>query len=146
MSLQTFTAAASAASFTACAASAMAGDILPTCSVCGQYACSCALSVYNANSPWNGSSYTTWTASWTCATCGQSMPFGASHICTSPCIPITPTIPNSNTFSYTLERECFLCDKMLDWDDKKVCKSCKAVFDAWKFLTSKPEPEPEKEE
>ena len=151
MSLQAlssnFTASGSCAAFSSC----MAGDFPPTCSVCGHFACQCALpvSIYNSSNPFNGTSGYTWTATWTCATCGQSVPFGCSHSCPT-YIPYTPQpcIPNPSTFTFpALEpRECALCDKPLEVDEKKVCKGCKAVFEAWKFLTSKPEPEPEKEE
>lgn len=49
-------------------------------------------------------------------------------------------VPTPFVFTPTV-LECALCDNALEMDDKKICKSCKGVLDAWKFLSKKDEPE-----
>jgi hypothetical protein len=59
-------------------------------------------------------------------------------------VPYVPYNPNTFTISIPVP-ECAFCDKPLEADDKKLCKDCRGVFEAWKFLTKKDEPDKEPE-
>ena len=52
--------------------------------------------------------------------------------------------PAPNSFVFEPLPECALCDKPLELGERKVCKECRGVFEAWKFLSkpSKDEKEP----
>lgn len=122
-------------SMSAIFASFSSGD--PFCSIHGNGPCGCYTSV-------DSSDYTI-TSTWTCGQCGQVCQFGTYHFCMIS-VPGSGCMPSVNPFILTLP-ECAFCDKPLELNDKKVCKECRGVFEAWKFLTKKdePEPEPEKE-
>jgi hypothetical protein len=71
---------------------------------------------------------------------------GTYHFCTTTA-PGTVRWVNpagNQTISFPLP-ECAFCDKLLESDDKKVCKECRGVFEAWKFLSKRDESEPDKE-
>src|SRR5438552_971595 len=107
---------------------------------------------------------TTVPGGYTCLSCGVwVVPNGtASHTCTPPTytpvgyscllcgVWVAPTLVHSctgtsGTFKITTgtttvinpTRECAGCDAELKYDEKMLCRECKGVFDAWRFL-SKP--------
>jgi hypothetical protein len=122
-------------------ASFSAGD--PYCPTHGMGPCICGTSVLPNTGDW------TFTSTYTCFMCGAVVSYGSSHYCTSPGsapVPSVPYNPYPNTFTISIPvPECAFCDKPLEADDKKPCKDCRGVFEAWKFLTKKDEPEPDKE-
>src|SRR5262249_31955815 len=79
-----------------------------------------------------------------CPSCGMPVTDGLIHnCCTSPPwinpigIGTSPCVPEIFPFFPQPPQECALCDKLLESDDKKVCKECRGVFEAWKWLSKK---------
>jgi hypothetical protein len=132
MTLETVSSVCDASAIGAIFASFSAGS---GCLIHGSGPCCCYTNV-NTND---------YTVTWTCGVCGVTVPFGANHLCTAPGTPWTPMpyVPAAPfTISISLP-ECAFCDKLLEVDDKKLCKECRGVFEAWKFLAKKDEPEKE---
>jgi hypothetical protein len=142
MSLQTVSTFTASGSNSPIGIYAMSGDFPfngPWCDCCGNTPCSC----FTAKSV-DTTDYTLTVISYTCHNCGVLISMGQWHVCQWSA-PNTGTAPVMIPSVWTAPPvvECVLCDKPLEADDKKVCKDCRGVFEAWKFLTKKPDPEPE---
>ena len=77
-------------------------------------------------------------AGYTCLLCGVWVVPTLIHSCTG--TSGTFKITTGTTTVTNPTRECAGCDAELKYDEKMLCRECKGVFDAWRFL-SKPSEE-----
>lgn len=145
MSLQAVSTSTASAAGSPVGIFCMAGDFpfRNWCDCCGNAPCTCftdltSVDLTNANS----NNYTITMSTWTCSNCGVLVPMGTYHTCNwFPSGTGTAPVMIPSIFGEVPVRECALCDKVLEPEEKKMCKDCRGVFEAWKFLTKRPDPE-----